>query len=147
MRFVAVKIFGDTVVFGPIHVASAPPLPATPLSADSCPAAATPSLTALPSLTGTTTGFFGIVGLAERESLEEVTERMRTDFVPTLLAESVAWPLVQARPAPPHAPHLRACAPPPRGAVEPPETRPRPASPCLSSLPLYPRRSTSGSRP
>lgn len=39
--------------------------------------------------------FFGIIGLAERESLSAVTARLRANFWPTLLAESAVWPAVQ----------------------------------------------------
>lgn len=40
--------------------------------------------------------FFGLMGVVEGESLERVEARMRTSFWPTLVAESVAWPVVQA---------------------------------------------------
>ena len=62
VRCIAAKIAADTVVFGPVHVAS----------------------------------FFGLMGLAAGESRAAVETRLRDKFWPTLLAESVAWPAVQA---------------------------------------------------
>ena len=62
VRCIAAKIAADTVVFGPVHVAS----------------------------------FFGLMGLAAGESRATVETRLRDKFWPTLVAESVAWPAVQA---------------------------------------------------
>lgn len=61
-RAIAAKLVADTMLFGPVHVAS----------------------------------FFGLMGVVSGESTAVVSQRLRDKFWPTLLAESVGWPAVQA---------------------------------------------------
>ena len=41
-------------------------------------------------------GFLAVPGLASGESWAQTRDRVRELFLPTLVAESVAWPIVQA---------------------------------------------------
>ncbi len=97
-RCIAAKIAADTVVFGPIHVASAcarrcaaAPRAAAPLRRLRRAPRAGACSRAVPDCAG----FFGLMGLAGGESQAVIAQRFRDKFWPTLLAESVAWPLVQ----------------------------------------------------